>query len=246
MSLDPNRIVSIDLIRGFTVLLMIIYHQIWNLVYFGVLDVNLAAARVQVFPRTIGSSFLLLAGMSLYLSYRKRCRRQPFGDIRRAFLIRGLKIFGWGMMVSLATAFLMPNWVVFGILHLIGVSIMAGALLLPYAKWTWIAAVGLFAWAVFGVDIPIHSIWLLPLGITEVYRPMVDYYPVIPWMGMSLIGLSLGRWLYPQGAPAQAKGHASSASLRLLHWAGQRSLPIYLIHQPLLLGATYLVVLAFG
>ncbi len=246
MSLDPNRIVSTDLIRGFTVLLMIIYHQIWNLVYLGVLDVNLAAARVQVFPRAIGSSFLLLVGISLYLSYRKRCPRQPLADIRRAFLIRGLKVFGWGLVVSLVTAVLMPDWVVFGILHLISASIMVGALLLPYAKWTWIPAVGLFAWAAFGVDIPIHSIWLLPLGITEVYRPMVDYFPVVPWMGMSWIGLSLARWLYSQGTPAQATGQVSSSSLRLLHWAGQRSLPIYLIHQPLLLGATYLAVRVCG
>jgi uncharacterized membrane protein len=84
--------------------------------------------------------------------------------------------------------------------------------------------------------------WLIWLGVKQVNRLMVDYYPVLPWYGVALLGIFAGHTLYPGG---QAQFHLpaifDNPLVRGLAFLGQHSLLIYLIHQPILLGMLFLV-----
>jgi uncharacterized membrane protein len=69
-----------------------------------------------------------------------------------------------------------------------------------------------------------------------------DFVPVFPWFGLALSGVALARaaqpWAIRAGLP---EWRAKGVLFRALAWSGRRSLPIYLTHQPILLGALFLV-----
>lgn len=61
--------------------------------------------------------------------------------------------------------------------------------------------------------------------------------PVLPWFGVSLLGVFVGRILYPQGMSRLVLPELANAlPIRSLRFLGQHTLLIYLIHQPILLG----------
>ena len=80
------------------------------------------------------------------------------------------------------------------------------------------------------------SPWLIWLGIPQIGRPMADWYPVLPWFGLVLLGITAGHSLYPSGVRRFALPDWSSAPvIRQLSFLGRHSLLIYLVHQPVLL-----------
>jgi uncharacterized membrane protein len=81
--------------------------------------------------------------------------------------------------------------------------------------------------------------WLNWIGMMTHKPATEDYVPLFPWLGVVLIGVAIGsalprmqRWL------ASADRYAP----RWLAWLGRHSLVIYLVHQPLLVGALRVLV----
>jgi uncharacterized membrane protein len=69
---------------------------------------------------------------------------------------------------------------------------------------------------------------------------MVDYYPLLPWFGVTLLGIFVGRTLYPDGVSRITLPDLSSVPpIRGLRFLGQHTLFIYLVHQPILLGILF-------
>jgi uncharacterized membrane protein len=83
-------------------------------------------------------------------------------------------------------------------------------------------------------DAPVLSF----IGLRTVKPLTEDYVPLLPWAGVTLLGVALAaRSLTPRNAAALARLRPP----RLLGWMGRHSLAIYMAHQPLLLGALWLV-----
>ncbi|WP_369425780.1 heparan-alpha-glucosaminide N-acetyltransferase domain-containing protein [Methanothrix sp.] len=91
----------------------------------------------------------------------------------------------------------------------------------------------LLGWALSGIDGPV---WLLPLGMAPSDFTSLDYVPLIPWFGVFLLGMSAGMCLYPNGRRRFDIPPAPPCSRGWIITAGRRSLLIYLIHQPIILG----------
>jgi uncharacterized membrane protein len=86
------------------------------------------------------------------------------------------------------------------------------------------------------------SPWLLWLGVKQLGRYMVDFYPLLPWFGVALLGVFCGLSLYPGGIPRFDLPDLSLKSpIRALSFLGRHSLVIYLVHQPIILGILVLV-----
>ena len=68
----------------------------------------------------------------------------------------------------------------------------------------------------------------------------LDWRPLLPWAGVVFFGLGAARrpgvmaWL-----TSPERWRAASAPWRALSFAGRHSLPIYLVHQPILIGIVY-------
>ena len=76
--------------------------------------------------------------------------------------------------------------------------------------------------------------WWLLLGLLPVNRVFADYTPLAPWMGFLLIGLAVGRTLYPNGNTRKFElpDLSDKAVVRALIKIGQNSLLIYLAQTP--------------
>ncbi|MCK6629768.1 MAG: DUF1624 domain-containing protein [Anaerolineae bacterium] len=244
---SPTRLWEVDALRGFDIILMIIYHLIWDLVYFGVYQANLLSGSWQWFPRGIATIFIFVMGLSLTLSdTRERQRRgQPPGF--KKYLLRGGKIFGLGLIITVATYyFIGRGFVIFGILHLLGASIVLASPFLRLNRWVSLGAGVLVIVAGVLVDeVVVTYPWLIWLGVKQAGVYMVDYYPVLPWYGIALLGIFAGYTFYPEGIRRFTLPDLSGwPPIKGLRFLGRHSLLIYVLHQPILIGL--LMALGFG
>ena len=241
-----RRLWEVDTVRGIAVILMICYHFIFDLSYFGAYSGYMLSTPWQIFARSIGSTFIFVLGVSLTLRFN---RLKPDLDDKQLFqkyLLRGAKIFAWGMVITAVTYVLLPyGFVVFGILHLLGLSTI---LAYPFLRSRWASLVGGVVVIALGITIArftSSSPWLLWLGVRQLGRYMVDYYPILPWFGIALLGVSVGLTLYPGGTSRFTLPDLShKAPIRGLAFLGRHSLLIYLIHQPILLAILFVVGIA--
>lgn len=232
----PERIWEIDFLRGVSIILMVGYHLLYDLGdYRGVkkflgfsTDLSTTAWTIaQIFFAVL---FVLLSGVSSTLT--------------RSNLRRGLRLLVVSLVVSAVTYVFDPALAVFfGILQCLAFSMLIygavmekwGAVALAAAGAVLIGLHWLIPLLMRGVAVNFD--WLLPFGIHSPTYASFDYFPLIPWFGVFLIGSALGKSVY---APRRS----------LVPWrlpvtfvgiAGRHSLLIYIAHQPVIMGILYLL-----
>jgi uncharacterized membrane protein len=243
----PNRLWEVDTLRGIAIGLMIFFHFVWDLNHFARYEVNVLSTPWQTFARSIASTFIFVMGVSLTLSYNRAKQQAGHSALFKKYQRRGVQIFGLGMVITVVTYFFIGRgFVIFGILHLLGLSIILAYPFLRYSKWvtllTGLLAIGL---GIYLNRLVVSFPWLIWLGVRQAGIYMVDYYPLLPWFGITLIGISAGYTLYPQGVRHFTwPDLAQVVPIRGLRFLGRHSLLIYLIHQPILIGL--FTVLGYG
>ncbi len=134
--------------------------------------------------------------------------------------------------------FVFPDaFVFFGILHMIAAgSLLATPLLRAPALVPLLlgVAVLVLSQVVASPVFDLPALWWVGLGTTV---PVTnDYVPIFPWFGPMLIGVAVGR-LVATGAVGLPALKAEGGPARWLAVAGRWTLPIYLLHQPILFSA---------
>lgn len=237
-----GRYEEIDAARGIGILMMILFHSLFDLSFFGVYPVNVATGFWRYFAFATASLFLFVVGISLTISHAREEERLA-GDQSRPFRIavkylkRGVGIFACGLLVTLATwLYLGEGFVIFGILHLIGVSIMLAPLFFQFRRYNILTGAICIGIGIFLIAANITGpFWLLWLGIPPASFASVDYTPLFPWFGIVLLGMGFGEQWYPEGKRSFADPDLSASLIRPLALLGRHSLLIYLVHQPVIL-----------
>jgi uncharacterized membrane protein len=236
---DPRRIWEIDFLRGVAIILMVCYHRLFDLGEFVGIErflgwsTDLTKTAWIVAQFFFAALFVVLSGIS--------------GTLSRNNVRRGLRLLAVSLLVSAATFIIDPaQTVYFGILQCLAVS-----MLLYGAAFQKAGPVACAAWgaAVIGLSaalpaarqaLAVRSDWLMPFGITGPSFSSFDYFPLIPWLGVFLIGAALGKSVY-----------VSKRSLlpwrlpqTFVNFAGRHSLLIYIVHQPVIMGVLYALGLA--
>jgi uncharacterized membrane protein len=202
---------------------------------------------LALFADVTAGLFLFLVGISLAIS---RTRTSLTGwRLFGKYLARGLRILAYGMVLTIIFLALGMGVVAFGILHLIGFSIILAYPFLSLRLTNLVLGTVIFVAGqyVLAQDLYSQSFWLLPFGVVPEGVMMPDYRPLLPWFGVVLIGLFFGNVVYG-GRPAVPEDKAPVLARPLLP-LGRNSLFIYLIHQPIiiaLLAATGIVGLNFS
>ena len=118
----PGRVLLFDELRGLSILLVVIYHGAFDLIaVYGV--------RIPIFDAPLLQKFLqpLFAGLFVFIS-------GAVSRYSRSNLRRGLACFACGLLITLVTGLLPMVPDRFGILHLLGASMVLFALLRPPAR----------------------------------------------------------------------------------------------------------------
>jgi uncharacterized membrane protein len=227
-----KRLAAIDIARGLAIVAMIVYHTAYDLSSARLIATDVAGSLGwTVFARLIAGTFLFLVGVNLVLATQRGIDWPAYS--RRLGLIAG-----GAALVTLSTWWFEPrSFVFFGILHAIA---LASVLALPFLRLPNIvvavaAAVVLALPSVF--TNPAFNRWpLWWVGLQTEPLVSVDYVPVFPWFGVVLAGIVGGRFVAANRERLSA-WRPSGTWARWLSFAGRWSLLIYLVHQPLIVGA---------
>lgn len=227
--LHRSRFDILDAWRTLAIVLMAAYHFLYDLALFGVITwERMFSTPLNILERFICCSFILLAGASARFS--------------RSNLRRGLIVLAAAVVVELGAA-VAGQTIRFGVLMLLGWSMVlyhfTGKLLrkLPGPALAASALILFFLTAWWTGVTPASVPWLYPLGFTAPGFSSADYFPLLPWHFLFLLGTVLGGWClgHREHRLLQAKLPAA------LTWCGRHSLIIYVLHQPVLYGVSYLI-----
>lgn len=230
-----GRYYELDAARGAALILMIIYHVIFCLYFF--------TDTVKWFdPQTYSGApiaflFIFIAGISLVLSAGKK---DDLVKTAKKLFFRGLYVLAFAVVVSVVTFLVYPQgWVMFGVLHLIGVStILAIPFVVLKVKTLTIFLSGAVITALtFVVSLVRGPEILIPLGITHAGFYTIDYEPLIPWFGIVLLGVALGSIIYKNGKRCKLFEKLGSMPkfLSPLCFIGRHTLIVYMIHVPIII-----------
>lgn len=216
------RAVYLDSLRGMAVIWMIIFHTAYDLKMFNYLSWNFSEGFWYAFPRVIAFTFLFCVGISLNYGHRPKPNWV-------ALKKRSLKLGGAALAVSIGTYFLFPSqWIFFGTLHCIFVGSILGVLVVNHRKLAWILLISILILQ-YVLHYDIH--WVSSI----IQKPSMDFIPIYPWFWATLLGIVAGPYLSRISLFQQMKPN------RFLNFLGQHSLKIYLIHQPVIFGAIWVV-----
>jgi uncharacterized membrane protein len=230
-----SRFREIDTARGVAILMMILFHTVFDLNFFSVMPVNVSTGFWRYFAMATASLFLLIVGVSLVISRARASQKLSGFELTKKFLYRGAGLFALGMLVTAATwLYLREGFVIFGILHLIGAAVMLSVLFFRFGKYNILFGLAFIGAGFFIGNIP-GPVWFIPLGIYPASFASVDYTPLVPWFGAVLIGMGLGEILYGGGARRFIPPHMPDRVAEPLALLGQYALVIYLIHQPVII-----------
>lgn len=219
-----NRIWELDALRGIFVLGMIIVHIIFDLENFS--KINMPKIQIINFVKEYGfSGFLLISGICATFS-RNNAKR-------------GLIVLSFAMLFTIATYLLYyldffskDYTITFGILHLIGISMLTYPL---YKKLPLIltAVIGLsvIALGVYFLSFRIEIPYLFPFGLRTKSYAAGDYYPIFPYMGVFILGTTLGRHIYREKKSLLPHGEKYFSFFSFM---GRNALIIYIFHQPII------------
>jgi uncharacterized membrane protein len=237
----PGRLVWLDIARGTALLAMTSYHLLWDLSTFGYLEPGFPATGwPKIYARTIASTFLFLAGVSLYLAHGNGIRL-------RSFWKRWAIVAGAAALVTVASYFAIPQGLIhFGILHAIAAASLVGLLFLrvPSLLTFVVALAALLAPNYLRADV-FNQPWLWWVGLSTVTRQSFDYVPLLPWLAPFLAGIGIARLApvlaaLPDRMRQNALGDKPPGRLKAgLAFLGRHSLVFYLVHQPVLISILY-------
>jgi uncharacterized membrane protein len=225
------RIPALNLARTAAIIGMVAFHFSFDLELFGYLPPGTTTTGFFWYhARIVAGSFLFLAGVGLWLAHSTGIRWP-------AFWRRWLMVAGAALLVSVASRWTTPQApILFGILHCIALTSLVA---LPFLR---LPAVITLACAIVAFWLPalaspaFNAVALVWTGLGTMRPLMADYVPLFPWLAPVLAGVALARLADRAGLWARLR-HAPGPVVQALSWPGQHSLAIYLIHQPLLIGA---------
>ncbi len=232
----------VDELRGLDIIVMTLYHAGYDLVF--IFGVNLPFYRTVAIPYIqplIAGLFIVLSGLS--------CRYS------RSNLRRGLVTLALGLGLSAVTIIFMPaEAIYFGILHFMGTAMLIFAAARPVLDKMpplpgMIVSLLLYALTLrlpygyigfdelFQLELPSFLYtqhYLLPIGFGGMGA---DYFPIFPHIFLYFAGAFFGVYAVNGSLPEWFYRTRS----RLLAALGRRTIIVYLLHQPILMGIFMLI-----
>ena len=210
---------EIDFARGVAVVLMVAYHIFFDMYYFG--KIVLEGPFWYYFPRFIASMFIFISGYTLSIVCRRACARRVIRKVA--------KLSALAVLITLVTyIFVRSEYVEFGILHFFSVATFLGLIFVGRPKLSFVVGLLVFTVGVYLQQQYFSIYWLLWLGLIPRDFYTLDYFPLFPWFGVFLLGMSLGNFHRPIR-------NVDFPIRNLVVFLGKNSLKVYLLQHPVIL-----------
>ena len=242
--MNKKRYYLVDSFRGVALLFMLLYHVLWDLsAMFNKAPAWFSPTVDYLLQRTTAILFLSISGFSFGLG--------------RRHLKSAVRTLGGGLIVAVATYIYMPKSAAyFGVLVFLAsctlfmiplrflldrispyitapVSLILFILLENLRK-------GYVGFLQFRLELPTilyKNLFTAYLGFPPKGFSSLDYFPILPWIFLFIFGYAVFRMISDKNRLFRL----TSPRIPPLEWLGRHTFFIYLIHQPLILGALYLI-----
>lgn len=235
---ERARYELLDAIRGLSIISMVFYHFVWDLVY--ILHVDLPWYQTNasyIWQQSICWTFILLSGFCWPLGKKK--------------WKRGIIVFASGLLVSIVTQIVVPeDRILFGILTMIGSAML---LLIPFekilnrispVKGFMISAflfiitrninrgyLGFEKWNFIKIPEFLYQGNVMTfLGFKDNQFYSTDYFSLFPWIFLYIVGIFLYRFVVEK----EKETVLIKCNMPWINFIGKKSLIFYLLHQPII------------
>jgi len=226
-----RRIIAVDLARGLAIAGVVLFHVVWDLEFTGLISGVARHPLWLMFGRSLAGSFMVLVGISFVLAHRGRIRWPAF---RRRLAI----IIAAAAAITAITYIVFPHsFIYFGILHAIAAATVASLIFVRTSAALCLAAgIAIFALPFLTASPIFDTRWLAWIGFASRLPQSNDFVPIFPWVGLTLMGMSVAKWAITSRLDITMERYQPSGLVAnmVANW-GRKSLAIYLIHQPVLL-----------
>lgn len=235
------RIDILDKLRGSAFILMFIFHIFVAINLFTNKYYNLDSSIIKYIGIIARYLFLLLLGISLYLSYKNSKNED---DYKKKQMKRSIQLLSIGIYVTIITYLVIPDkYIVFGILHFMAIIILIlfnfvnniPLLLIIFISIEFIKNIQLdyindgsfksFIKGIFGFSF---------------YKNTIDHFYILKWINLVIIGILIGHIinyinnfnkLHDKNKKPIIKKSNNNC---LLTKIGKNTLILYIIHLPIL------------
>jgi uncharacterized membrane protein len=226
-----KRSFELDFFRGLAMVMMAIFHFMFDLKNFRFIDVTFTHGPLKMWQLSILSLFVLVSGVSLYLAYHQSINWKKF---RKRMLLLG----GSALLITITTMFVFPkSWIYFGVLHFMFFASIIGLLFVRIPTISLVLGIAIVV--AYQIEIfkflSLHELYVIvkePLSLPGRSEDLVRFFP---WFGVFLIGIYLGKMELFSVKIGENRVTLAIAKL------GNYALAFYLIHQPILFGSVMAV-----
>ncbi len=239
-----KRIEILDFLRGLAMIYVMLYHLLYDLVYYKNIDIP--------FWGTEWFEWVHQFFLWILFAVSGICTAFSRDIIKRGAVIY---IMGSGLTI-VSNLFAGDNAFVFGVLSFFGMMMIISGLIKPITDkidWRVFLAVSILLYIVFfdfvreqgtlhliftdlKIPLPRDRLYIYPIGITSSYFRSLDYFPLVPNGFVYLAGLALAKPVKDRLLP---KAFYGEIKLKAINFIGRHSLIFYIVHQPVFLLLTY-------
>ena len=224
--MDNNRVFEIDLLRFVAIILMIVFHIVYDIDTFTAYNINYSKGFWYFVGRSASIIFIFTSGLSSGFSKKT--------------IKRGILLIVLGLLISVITYVLFKSaYIRFGILSLLGVSMILSPALKKLSPFFLIfTSLSIFYIHYLIRDIVVTTSILIPLGLTYQNFYTLDYFPIIPNLSFYILGLTVYKLFYQKHKSLFFTNYTN----KYVTLISKKSLLIYLLHQPLILVILMLII----
>jgi len=211
---------EIDLLRSIAIVLMVLFHLVYDLKEFAGVNINYQDPIWFLVGKTSALLFIFISGLASGFS------SSP--------VKRGLKVLFYGMGITVVTYLSMKDmYVRFGILHFLGVTMILSTFLYSLSsRMLWVLAASSALLGFWFKELVLETSLFLPFGLMYREFGSMDYYPLFPYISVTFLGILAYRHLYARRSEPLFAFRINSKQIL---WLSRNSLVIYLVHQPFIL-----------
>jgi len=230
----------LDILRWLCILLMVVFHLNYSLVHiFDSEILNFSEIFWNMLWRVAAIWFITIAGASYFLASQKYTGQ----ELQLKYIKYAGVLFCISLGITATTYVLIPEQlIVFGILHFFAVSFLLLPLVTRIQYGAIITLLFLLLVSVM-FEKQVQNSYAFPLWFYNSDFRSADYYPLVPYfwymLGWYLMAQTWKKYNFLSLLHLKRKLYFYEKCLSML---GKKSLMIYLIHQPIIIGVIWSII----